>query len=70
MVLFPELFGKSSNKFRNVTVWLVTKESIICPNVRDPFSAGGQEDIEISGNAYKGVPRSLINIIKNKKSIN
>ncbi len=62
MVYFPELFGKGLNKFQNVTTWLVTKESVICPNVRDPFTAGGQEDYILNGKSYKDVPRSLINI--------
>ncbi len=69
MVYFPELFGKSPNKFQNVTTWLVTKESVICPNVRDPFTAGGQEDYTVNGKMYKNVPRSLINIISSFKEI-
>ncbi len=69
IVFFPELFGKSANKFQKVTTWLVTQESIICPNVRDQFTAGGKEDIVLNGIKYAEVPRSLINIISNYKEL-
>jgi len=62
-VYFPELFGNSNNKYERIAAWLITREGIICPNVRDQFSAGGREAIYILKNKkYLNVPRSLKNL--------
>ncbi|MBQ6179205.1 MAG: hypothetical protein IJK32_06765 [Bacteroidales bacterium] len=39
LVLFPEvIFGD----YENAAMWLVSTRGIVCTNLRDPFSAGGQ----------------------------
>jgi hypothetical protein len=61
MVYFPELFGKSNDKFGRLAIWLVTHEAVVCPNVRDLFSAGGRDDYKV----YKNVPRIFLNLFEN-----
>lgn len=65
MVYFPELFGNGSDKFGRLAVWLVTREAVVCPNVRDLFTAGGREDCVVSGIDYKMVPRVFLNLFNN-----
>ncbi len=62
MVLFPELFGGKSDKFSRFSLWLVTREAIVCPNVRDLFTAGGKGEMIINGRLIKGIPRIFINL--------
>ena len=33
MILFPEIFSGKGDKFARVSLWLVTVQSIVCPNV-------------------------------------
>lgn len=40
--LFPTVFSKSSNKYREAVVWLLEKHSVVLPSFRDKFSAGGK----------------------------
>lgn len=42
MILFPEIFGKSSLKFERVAAYLVTNYNAVSSNLRDLFTAGGQ----------------------------
>lgn len=69
MIYFPELFSNSINKFSRFAIWLTTRESIVCPNIRDLFTAGGQSELEINNNKYQRVPRILINLFANAKTI-
>ena len=62
MVYFPELFGNSSDKFGRLAVWLVTREAVVCPNVRDLFTAGGKNNFFIGEKVYKEVPRIFLNL--------
>ncbi len=69
MVYFPELFGNRSDKFGRLAIWLVTREAVVCPNVRDLFTAGGRKDCKISGKDYKMVPRIFLNLFNNTPRI-
>ncbi|MDD2323401.1 MAG: hypothetical protein PHT77_12840 [Bacteroidales bacterium] len=69
MVYFPELFGNSSEKFGRFAIWLVTSEAIVCPNIRDMFTAGGKGKILIGKNVYNNVPRIFLNLFENFDSI-
>lgn len=64
MAYFPEVFGNSNNKFGRLALWLITSESIVCPNVRDLFSAGGKRTTIIKGKTYGSVPRIFLNLFK------
>lgn len=65
MVFFPELFGNSPEKFSRLAIWLATRQAVVCPNVRDLFSAGGKGGITISGSVYADVPRIFITLAEN-----
>jgi hypothetical protein len=69
MIYFPELFGNGSDKFGRLAIWLVTREAVVCPNVRDLFTAGGKRDCFIENNSYKKVPRIFLNLFDNIPSI-
>ena len=47
--LFPELFGSSNDKFNRFAMWLSITNAVVCPNVRDQFTAGGRGEIVING---------------------
>ncbi len=69
-IYFPELFGNGSNKYGRIGIWLVNRENVVCPNVRDQFSAGGIAPVySINGKTYKMVPRTLINLFENIEQI-
>jgi len=61
---FPEVLGKSHNKFDRYTMWLSVKQRIICPNIRDIFTAGGRENITIENSTLIALPKALSNFIK------
>jgi hypothetical protein len=69
MAYFPELFGNRSDKFGRLAIWLVTREAVICPNVRDLFTAGGKSDYLIGKNTFNKVPRIFLNLFDNVESI-
>ncbi|MFN6946659.1 MAG: hypothetical protein ACK4ND_17050 [Cytophagaceae bacterium] len=69
MVYFPELFGNRSDKFGRLAIWLVTREAVVCPNVRDLFTAGGKSDYLIGTKVYEMVPRILLNLFDNITNI-
>lgn len=69
MIYFPELFGNRCDKFNRVAVWLATRQSIVCPNIRDLFTAGGKIDIIIGTKTYERVPRIFLNLFNNLPKI-
>lgn len=69
MVYFPELFGNRSDKFNRLAIWLSTREAIVCPNIRDLFTAGGKSDVLIHTTTLVNVPRIFVNLLRNYDSI-
>jgi len=65
MAFFPEIFGNSPDKFGRLALWLVTSESVVCPNVRDLFTAGGKGSFVINGRSYHNIPRVFLNLFEN-----
>lgn len=65
MVYFPEVFSNRGDKYASLAVWLITKESVVCPNVRDMFTSGGKADYTIKNQTFKDIPRIYINLFKN-----
>lgn len=65
MVFFPELFSNRSDKFGRLAIWLLTREAVVCPNVRDLFSAGGKSDYAVGKKTYRKVPRIFLNLFEN-----
>lgn len=41
-ILHPEILSNSSNKYKNVPAYLASRYGVVCANVRDIFTAGGQ----------------------------
>lgn len=69
MVYFPELFGNSSDKFSRLAIWLATQQSVICPNIRDLFTAGGRSDFILGDKVFKQLPRVFNNLFNNISDI-
>lgn len=69
MAYFPELFGNSNDKFGRLAIWLVTREAVVCPNVRDLFTAGGKRDYVVGKNVHQKVPRIFVNLFENVPNI-
>lgn len=65
MAFFPEIFGNTNRKYNGVAMWLIKHEGIVCPNVRDLFSAKGKAPYTLGGTVYPDVPRVLINLFNN-----
>ena len=69
MVIFPEIFGHRQDKYSRFAIWLIKNEGVVCPNVRDAFTAKGRSDIFLNNNKYKDVPRIFINLFENIGSV-
>jgi hypothetical protein len=65
MVYFPELFSNNGDKFGRLAIWLVTREGVVCPNIRDLFTAGGKGQMIIGKKSYKNIPRIFLNLFDN-----
>lgn len=62
--LFPEILGKSQDKFRKPALWLCSRHSVLCTNVRDLFSAGGTGNIYIDDELrWSNVPKVICNLL-------
>lgn len=68
MVLFPEIFGSSRVKFERVAAYLITSYNAVTSNIRDLFSAGGQEKRNINGNDL-ALPRVMLHLFDEAKNI-
>lgn len=49
MILFPEIFGAKLTKFEGPAAYLIAEHNAVCPNMRDPFTAGGKFSVRIGG---------------------
>lgn len=66
---FPEILGNKQTKFDMFTLWLSVKQRVICPNVRDMFTAGGKGHLTIEGTKLHGLPKALMTFIQNVETI-
>lgn len=57
LALFPELFGKRTDKYQRFTLWLAANHGVVSSSMRDSFSAGGQVDLNLGGTVFKRIPR-------------
>lgn len=61
--LFPEILGTEQDKFRKPTLWLCSRFSIICANVRDFFTAGGTVNVYVNDRlVWQNVPKVVANL--------
>lgn len=65
MVYFPEVFSNRGDKFSRLAIWMVTREAVVCQNVRDLFTAGGKDAYMIKNKLYQNIPRIYINLFDN-----
>jgi hypothetical protein len=65
MCFFPEIFGNSIHKFGRIAAWLTIQEGIVCHNVRDSFTAGGQGIYHHQNETLRHVPKVIINLLEN-----
>ncbi|ADR22124.1 hypothetical protein MATR_02390 [Marivirga tractuosa] len=69
MIYFPEIFGNSNDKFARIAIWLVKEKSIVCPNLRDVFTAGGKKDFKYKNHKLKKIPKIYFNLLNNIQSV-
>ena len=67
--LFPELFSDSRNKYERFTLWLVANHGVVSSSMRDPFSAGGQFDLDVNGVHYEKLPQKYIQLFFYKDKV-
>jgi hypothetical protein len=70
MVFFPEIFSNHTDKFNSLSVWLVNDHGIVCPNIRDIFTAGGQGAINYNDKIYNNIPQIIIKLTDSINDIN
>jgi hypothetical protein len=68
-VFFPEIFSNRADKFNEMASWLVQKKNIVCPNMRDIYSAGGKVIIRVNKKIFRNVPRTIDNALKRLSAI-
>lgn len=69
MIYFPEVFSNRGDKFSRLAIWMVTREAVVCPNIRDLFTAGGKDDYLIKNKTYKNIPRIFIKLFENINAV-
>lgn len=66
MVYFIEIFGNNNRtKYERIPAWLVAREGIVTPSMRDSFSAGGKGELLVGNKLHKNVPKIFLNLIDN-----
>lgn len=66
MAYFVEIFGNNNKtKYERIPAWLVAREGIVTPSMRDSFSAGGKGDLLVGNKLQKSVPKIFVNLIDN-----
>lgn len=69
-ILFPELFGNDATiKYKRASLWLCSRQSLICSNIRDFFTAGGK--VKTLGNLHfsQPLPQIIKRLYDNKEEI-
>lgn len=69
MARFPEIFGRSQTKYQNFAAWLAARHGVVDSSLRDRFTAGGQQKIEINGIIYRNIPKIFYYLGGNAKKI-
>lgn len=69
-ILFPEIFGTNGSiKYKRAALWLCSRHSLICSNIRDFFTAGGQV-LEIGTNRLEHpVPQVVKRLYDDREDI-
>lgn len=57
-LFFPEIiYSKASDKYKNLSKWLVANYSVVDSSLRDKYTAGGRLDITTETETFKNMPR-------------
>jgi hypothetical protein len=67
-ILFPEMFGTSKTKFERATTYLMTNYSTISSSLRDKFTAGGQEAVQL-GRVELIVPKIYFKLFRGARDL-
>ena len=59
---FPEVFSASSKKFSRCAMWMVSERSVVCPSLRDSFTAGGKVTVQAGGERFEQMPHIFENL--------
>lgn len=60
----------NQTKYQSLALWLCAKYGIVCPNLRDSFTAGGKSALIVNNKRVCAqAPRVLINLLKNMPQI-
>lgn len=58
--LFPEILGNKREKYRKPSLWMCTRHSVICSNIRDTFSSKGKGNIYVNEQLrWENVPKVI-----------
>ena len=69
-VLFPELFSnQGKTKYKRAALWLCSRQALICSNIRDFFTAGGQETDVGTNHFDQDVPQILKRLYDSKDEV-
>lgn len=66
---FPEILSKNQAKFNKFAIWLSTSQGVVCPNVRDVFTAGGKVDLVVNDKTFRNIPRIFKKLYDNRAGI-
>lgn len=69
IVFFPEIFSKSTAKYKRLSLWLVSRYGVIASSLRDSFSAGGKVHLTINDVTYNNVPRVYFHLYENYQKV-
>lgn len=69
MVLFPEIFSTTNKKYKRLAMWMVTKESIVNPSLRDLFSAGGRTRVGTIKSQYGEIPATVSRLVEDYDNV-
>ena len=70
-VYFPEMLAQGKErqtKYNRFALWLASN-GVVCPNVRDGFSAGGQKDVSTFKGTFLQMPAVFKRVFDNREAI-
>lgn len=63
-ILYPEVFSRSSNKYKRIPAYLASRYGVVCSNVRDIFTAGGQISLTSTEGKKHKVPQIVGELVR------
>lgn len=69
-ILFPSIFSKNSSlRYKEIALWLCNRYSLLCYNMRDMFSAGGQMTMLNGKKLTKPYPQVVKRLLEYRENI-